>query len=1851
MAITKKFDIIASDYLRIRDVGRGAMGAVYEALDLDDPSQKVAIKFIGQTGEISHDVLHRFQREATLMSQLYHPNIITFREFGILDDNSSSLEGGEVGYYIVMDLAKGRNLKEILARYGRDGLSLKFFFQLAEQLASALDYTHGKDIIHRDIKPQNIVVEYVSEEDEKIIAKVLDFGVASLGGARNFTGVEKQGFDDFAGTPLYLAPELTKLLDAKPDHRVDLYSMGCVLYEVLVGSPPFKGVNREELLKAHASKNATFIHEIRSDVPVVVSQLVHRLLAKHPDDRYQTGFSFLADLMQIKGLLESGQDTLVGGFAPGLIDSFKSVGTNQTLVGREYEYEQLTNFYNAVANDSARGRISLIAGDPGIGKSRLLQEMRNYFLDRKIRFISGSFTKHESKIPFNALASAFDEYLLKIIRTQPLEARKIQQRFKSMLGVFAHRIAEIIPGIRPYLVDIPEPNVEDERDFEDYSSFVKAFTDFTRCLMSDDQPVVFLFDNLHFADSKSLHLIDQFFTYNNTQRIYLILSYQRGMLGRNEMFEDFVTRISKLRRRFQRIEIETLDLNQTGQLIEGMFDDDEMELSSDLLNFIYKATAGNPSHIVERVRDYVLHGDIRKLPHMGSWITDFQSASKSNRTINNFDLILRRLVQYDELDRLIIESAAVVGLSFHSDILMMHDGITKAQVETVVNRACKEGLVELNTHDSVFSELGPALRFVHRSMREYIYDSISTERKHSIHLAIAKRMYELFGEFNTQLVFTLVHHLNCALKSGHSMSVYDLKFALTFNLKAADFASGQESFPSAARYYGNCKTILEDYLWDQATMKEKAHIFERYSLALMKQGNFKESLEVLKKILDMLFDMNGVDLPKQIFTTIINRYISIQMREGRYSQAFRWSKMALEKISGKSLDEKYGLFYDIVFYVYLLVDWAALKFKIGGTPIMNVLSRIHGKSKEKRQVDGFTTLNFLNLAHDACMGFDPKAAKIIHQIAYQNALTGQASLSELISFTQTRAEYFSRFGFRNTTKEIFKLTQKYAKNISVRQTAIAVARKILGYSLKRGNYYKGLEKFQKSDIFKYFAVPEDSVLDAQMRAINAYYMLLLGEGQRALNEVRRGLHLLSTRSELSPYLIMIIVYLKLLRGESNTLVVSAEAYLKKRELRTNKTEDPFLFLIRATIALVNGRFEEVNDYLKRSISKVLVSNHKARMSLFQMEFYAICILSFPKFYKYSTGKTVWRDKNFIEILKRLQTALEELSFDHVLVKRILHAVVKGMEGDAKFEPDLNAVIETCQKNNLDFLGVIALYLKGSLLHSYIDKNEGRDELIRSLELSRKLRYIGFSRIIEAKLERANFKFERRMGRGGLVRIASRFSEFPTTLSRDYPRKVMVLQGSKPKTYLLNASAKMFKYHYGGDNVHFISLGVNGEKVEYSLSGIHDHDALIDFLAPYTDIQNSMFLPCTSTPWSLDSSVPSTDISVFSIDKATDKMAAATTLESTSLNDSAFGTSEDTKIMDAGIEATEIHQNNSKDTNSTSSVGQHLKTAANKLSKEFFMCCLIPVFSRGENIGMFFVENIGELYQSNSQESRNEIDLWAAQVGYLLTVSEGSDQVVEVPSSSVRPVPYAKGDFYLEDCSWLHLWKSGKLRKDRESTWYLGLNFGNEYVIFYLQLLGEDWIRNSLSVQIWNHVMSLRLLKERKGSDRISVDELYKDIGFFIQNSEKVEFLKEVLLSFSVIDRAKQTVESGHFGASRPLVLGSENRVEPKNSAVLRFDKGGVLYFWRVNSSMADYLPLIVTRNVSKLEADSRHEEYLQLSEVFHYEVSRQAGNRELQNALERVVGNDLVPRYYVGAVMKSSDDDLEQAAEGFDEVG
>jgi len=261
-------------YKILRVIGEGGMGVVYEAEHVLI-EKRVAIKVLRDTFTSRPDVVERFRQEAKSASKIGHPNIVDVSDFG------ETLSGQS---YIVMEMLSGEDLADLLAR--ERVLSSARATRLVFQVARALHATHKKNIVHRDLKPENI---YLIERDGATdIVKVVDFGVAKMSDVETPAGRRLTRTGMIFGTPEYMSPE--QALGKPFDHRVDIYALGAIFYELLTGRVPFEGDNFMEILAKHGHAPVPTLREANptTQVSAELESIVMRTLCKDPDQRYQS---------------------------------------------------------------------------------------------------------------------------------------------------------------------------------------------------------------------------------------------------------------------------------------------------------------------------------------------------------------------------------------------------------------------------------------------------------------------------------------------------------------------------------------------------------------------------------------------------------------------------------------------------------------------------------------------------------------------------------------------------------------------------------------------------------------------------------------------------------------------------------------------------------------------------------------------------------------------------------------------------------------------------------------------------------------------------------------------------------------------------------------------------------------------------------------------------------------------------------------------------------------------------------------------------------------------------------------------------------------------------------------------------------------------------------------------------------------------------------------------------------------------------------------------------------------------------------------------------------------------------
>lgn len=343
-------DLVNGRYRVLRELGAGAMGSVHLVADTLEDDRLIALKTVRPGAPLRPD--HRFFRdEFSAMAQLRHPNVVEVYDFGTIS--------GTGDHFFTMEFVDGTSLLDACKPGDVDTLH-----GYARQICRALEYIHAHGFVHFDLKPDNILIDVGG------VAKVMDFGL-----------VEKGSFFEaqmLKGTVAYIAPEMIK--GETVDHRLDLYSLGAVLYHVLTGRMLFTGETLADILRMHLHAPPSLDH----GMPPSLDAILTRLLAKRPADRYASAAEVLHDLERNRQPEGESSDSL----------AFYRLGSR--LVGREAQLGRLLEIFRGVATDRARGSPStvMVMGASGMGKSRLMQELRHEVQIEGTSFIQGACIQH-----------------------------------------------------------------------------------------------------------------------------------------------------------------------------------------------------------------------------------------------------------------------------------------------------------------------------------------------------------------------------------------------------------------------------------------------------------------------------------------------------------------------------------------------------------------------------------------------------------------------------------------------------------------------------------------------------------------------------------------------------------------------------------------------------------------------------------------------------------------------------------------------------------------------------------------------------------------------------------------------------------------------------------------------------------------------------------------------------------------------------------------------------------------------------------------------------------------------------------------------------------------------------------------------------------------------------------------------------------------------------------------------------------------------------------------------------------------------------------------------------------------
>ena len=405
-------------------------------------------------------------------------------------------------------------------------LSISDFLQLAIEMSDIIGQIHQHHVIHKDINPANIVLNKASGQ-----LKIIDFGVATIqSNERLIFRSPGQHPGTLEGTLAYMAPEQTGRMNRSVDYRTDFYSLGVTLYELLTGTLPFQSSDLLEMVHAHIARQPVSPHEVKASIPRPLSAVILKLLAKNVEDRYQSSYGIKADLEYILQRQEQSsalsEDAGIGwlmDFVPGQNDRSDHFQISQKLYGREQEMVTLLESFDRVCQGSSE--LLMVSGLAGIGKTSLVQEIYKPVTRQRGYFIAGKFDQFQRDIPYMAFIQAFRMLIQYVLTESDNEIAHWSEQLQTAFGTNGQVIIDVIPEVERIVGN--QPAVPDLSPTEAQNRFHLLFQHLIRVFTHSEQPLVVFLDDMQWADSASLRLLESLMTTTETPYLLIIGAYRQ----------------------------------------------------------------------------------------------------------------------------------------------------------------------------------------------------------------------------------------------------------------------------------------------------------------------------------------------------------------------------------------------------------------------------------------------------------------------------------------------------------------------------------------------------------------------------------------------------------------------------------------------------------------------------------------------------------------------------------------------------------------------------------------------------------------------------------------------------------------------------------------------------------------------------------------------------------------------------------------------------------------------------------------------------------------------------------------------------------------------------------------------------------------------------------------------------------------------------------------------------------------------------------------------------------------------------------------------------------------------------
>lgn len=799
-------------YIQIKKIHQGRRRIIYRGLREKD-NKPVIIKSVSDDYPAQSD-LDYLKHEYDILSFL---NID-----GILHVYSLETFGNK--HALIFEDIRGESLKDIIAS---ERIELISFLNLALKLSTTLEELHLNNVTHKDINPKNIIIN--SHTDQ---VRLIDFSISS----RLPSETQKISHPDLLeGTLAYMSPEQTGRMNRSIDYRTDFYSLGVTFYEMLTGRLPFDPSDPLEMVHCHIAKTPHSPNEVNPKIPKAISDIIMKLLAKTPEERYQSGSGLKADLQRCLNQLKSGGKIV--SFALGQKDISHRFEIPHKLYGREKEIESLMAAFNRVSKGETE--LMLVSGFSGIGKTSLVHEIQKPLVQENGHFIFGKFDEFKRDIPYSSLIQAFHGLVSQILMRSGEEIAAWKHKIIDALGANGQIIVSVIPEVE--IIIGPQPDVPELPPTEAQNRFNLVFERFIQVFTQKEHPLVLFLDDLQWADAATLKLLHNLATDPDTRCLLLIGAYRDNEVTPGHPLLLTLAKIEKAGAKKSDIVLGPLQLAHLNRFVADTLRCDT-GASQPLAELIQRKTAGNPFFVTQFLKSLYQENLLDFDEAGGQWRFDLDRIERMGMTDNVVTLMAGKIRKLSEAAQHVTRLAACVGNQFDLGTLAIVNERLLNETAEALSEAIREGLIlpisDFGYSDAEFGILisdseedglptgldnpqskiqnlqSARFKFLHDRVQQAAYALITDDQKKAVHLKVGRLLLGNCDETEREeRIFEITNHLN----TGAELIVdADERIVLAgLNLFAGRKAKTSTAYQTALSYFNAGIGLLGAELWNE----------------------------------------------------------------------------------------------------------------------------------------------------------------------------------------------------------------------------------------------------------------------------------------------------------------------------------------------------------------------------------------------------------------------------------------------------------------------------------------------------------------------------------------------------------------------------------------------------------------------------------------------------------------------------------------------------------------------------------------------------------------------------------------------------------------------------------------------------------------------------------------------------------------------------------------------------------------------------------------------------------------------------------------------------------------------------